>query len=80
MVMLPVAGLLAIGLVLYVTGLTIPGLLAMAGAGAAGVVVWIVSVALAQVFTLAVYQHATDGPCFDGFPAEDLERPRGAHE
>ena len=78
MVLLPVAGLLAIGLVLYITGLTIPGLLAMAGAGAAGVVVWIVSVALTQVFTLAVYQHATDGPCFDGFPAEDLERPRGA--
>ena len=68
----------AIGLVLYVTGLTIPGLLAMAGAAAAGVAVWIVSVALTQVFTLAVYQHATDGPCFDGFPSEDLERPRGA--
>ena len=78
MVSLPVAALMAIGCVLYVTGLTVPGALAMAGAVAAGVVVWIVSVALAQVFTLAVYQHATAGPCYDGFPAADLERPRGA--
>lgn len=77
-VMLPVAGLLAIGIVLYVTGLTIPGVLAMVAAAAAAVAVWIVSIALTQVFALAVYQHATDGPCFDGFPSEDLERPRGA--
>jgi hypothetical protein len=48
----------------------------MAGAGVAFGVVWIVSSALTQVFTLAVFQHATGGPCFDGFPAADLERPR----
>ena len=76
MVLLPVFGLLSMGFVLYVTGLTALGLLAMAGAGAAAVVVWIASVALTQVFTLAVFQHATGGPCFDGFPAADLERPR----
>ena len=77
MVMLPIAGLAVIGCVLYITGLTIPGLLAMSVAGAAAVVAWIVSIALSQVFTLAVFQHATHGPCFDGFPPEDLERPRG---
>lgn len=76
MVLLPVGGLLFIGFALYVTGLVALGLLAMAGAGAALIGVWIVSVALTQVFTLAVFQHATGGPCFDGFPAADLERPR----
>ncbi len=34
------------------------------------------NVALTQVFTLAVFQHATGGPCFAGFPAGDLERLR----
>jgi hypothetical protein len=77
MVLLPAGVLLAIGIVLYVMGLTIPGVLAIAAAGAFGGLVWIVSVGLSQVFTLAVYQHATHGPCFDGFPADDLERPRG---
>jgi hypothetical protein len=76
MVLLPVLGLMFMGFVLYVTGLMALGLLAMAGAAAAAVVVWIASVALTQVFTLAVFQHATGGPCFDGFPAADLERPR----
>jgi hypothetical protein len=75
-VMAPVVGLMLIGAVLYVTGLTAPGLLAMAGAGAAAICVWIVSVAVTQVFTLAVFQHATGGRCHDGFPALDLERPR----
>ena len=37
---------------------------------------WVVSIALTQVFTLAVFQHATGGACFAGFPAADLERPR----
>jgi hypothetical protein len=76
MVALPVLGLLLMGCLLYVTGLTALGTLAMAGAGVAFGVVWIVSSALTQVFTLAVFQHATGGPCFDGFPAGDLERPR----
>jgi hypothetical protein len=76
MVMLPLFGLMLIGLVLYVTGLTAPGLLAMTGAGLAMVAVCIVSGAVSQVFTLAVFQHATGGPCYDGFPAADLERPR----
>jgi len=76
MVLLPVGGLLFMGCALYVTGLMALGLLAMAGAGVAAVVVWAVSIALTQVFTLAVFQHATGGPCFDGFPAADLERPR----
>jgi hypothetical protein len=76
MVALPVLGLLFMGCLLYVTGLIAVGMLAMAGAGAAFVVVWIVSNALTQIFTLAVFQHATGGPCFDGFPAADLERPR----
>jgi hypothetical protein len=75
-VLLPVGGLLFMGFALYVTGVTTLGLLAMALAVAAGVVVWVVSIALTQVFTLAVFQHATGGPCFDGFPAADLERPR----
>lgn len=76
MVMLPVFGLMFIGFVFYVTGLAVLGLLAMTGGAIAAVFVWIVSVALTQVFTLAVFQHATGGPCFDGFPAADLERPR----
>ena len=76
MVMLPLFGLMFIGSVFYLTGLTALGLLAMAGAATAAAFVWIVSVALTQVFTLAVFQHATGGPCFDGFPAADLERPR----
>ncbi|MEA2219100.1 MAG: hypothetical protein QOJ35_1726 [Solirubrobacteraceae bacterium] len=76
MVVLPLVGLLFIGLVLYVTGLTVPGLLAMGGAGIAIVAVCIVSGAVGLVFTLAVYQHATGGPYDDGFPAADLERPR----
>ena len=76
MVLLPVGGLLFMGFALYVTGVTTLGLLAMAIAVAAGVVVWVVSIALTQVFTLAVFQHATGGACFDGFPAADLERPR----
>jgi hypothetical protein len=76
LVALPVLGLLLMGCLLYVTGLTAVGMLAMAGAGVAFVVVCAVSNALTQVFTLAVFQHATGGPCFDGFPAGDLERPR----
>jgi hypothetical protein len=76
MVLLPVGGLLFMGFALYVTGATSLGLLAMAVAVTAGVVVWVVSIALTQVFTLAVFQHATGGACFDGFPAADLERPR----
>jgi hypothetical protein len=76
MVMLPVFGLMLIGFVFYVTGLTVLGLLAMVGGAIAAVFVWIASVALTQVFTLAVFQHATGGPCFEGFPAADLERPR----
>jgi Family of unknown function (DUF6159) len=75
-VMLPVAGLMLIGVVLYVLGLTGPGVLAMTGAAAAAIFVWIVSVAVTQVFTLAVFQHATGGCCYDGFPVLDLERPR----
>ena len=75
-VLLPLFGLVFIGLVLYVTGLTAPGLLAMAGGVVAIAAVWIVSGAVTQVFTLAVFQHATGGPCFEGFPAADLERPR----
>jgi hypothetical protein len=76
MVVLPLLGLLCIGAVLYLTGLTAPGLLAMAGAAIAIVAVCIVSGGVTQVFTLAVYQHATGGPYHDGFPAADLERPR----
>jgi hypothetical protein len=78
LVLLPVFGLMFIGAVLYVTGLAVPGLMAMTGAATAAMLIWIVSVALTQVFTLAVFQHATGGPCFDGFPAGDLERPRNA--
>ena len=48
----------------------------MTGGIVAIVAVWIVSGAVTQVFTLAVFQHATGGPYFDGFPAADLERPR----
>lgn len=76
MVLLPLFGLVFIGAVLYVTGLTAPGLLAMTGGAVAIAAVWIVSGAVTQVFTLAVFQHATGGPYFDGFPAADLERPR----
>lgn len=76
MVLLPLFGLVFIGAVLYVTGLTAPGLLAMTGGLVAIVAVWIVSGAVTQVFTLAVFQHATGGPYYDGFPSEDLERPR----
>lgn len=76
MVMLPLFGLMLIGFMLYVTGLPAPGLLAMTGAGLAIVAVCIVSGAVSQVFTLAVFQHATGGPYHDGFPAADLERPR----
>ena len=76
MVLLPLFGLVFIGAILYVTGLTAPGLLAMTGGTIAIVAVWIVSGAITQVFTLAVFQHATDRPYFDGFPAADLERPR----
>ena len=76
MVVLPLVGLVVIGAILYVTGLTAPGLLAMTGGAIAIVAVWIVSGAVTQIFTLAVFQHATGGPYFDGFPAADLERPR----
>ena len=76
LVLLPVLGLMFIGAILFAMGLTAPGLLAMTVAGAAGICVWVVSVALSQVFTLAVFQHATGGACFDGFPPADLERPR----
>ncbi|HEY1538080.1 MAG TPA: DUF6159 family protein [Solirubrobacteraceae bacterium] len=76
MVMAPLLGLMFIGFVLYVMGLAIPGLLAMAGAGVAIVATAVVSGALTQVFTLAVFQHATGGPLHDGFPVADLERPR----
>ena len=76
MVVLPLVGLIFIGLVMYVTGLTAPGLLAMTGGAVAIVAVCIVSGAVTQVFTLAVFQHATGGLYYDGFPAADLERPR----
>jgi hypothetical protein len=76
MVVLPLLGLIFIGLVLYVTGLTAPGLLAMIAGVTAIVAVWILSGAVTQVFTLAVFQHATGGAYYDGFPAADLERPR----
>ena len=75
-VVLPLVGLVFIGLVLYVTGLTAPGLLAITGGGVAIVAVCIVSGAVTQVFTLAVFQHATGGAYYDGFAAADLERPR----
>lgn len=76
MVVLPLVGLIFIGLVFYVTGLTAPGMLAMAGGAVAIVAVCIVSGAVTQVFTLAVFQHATGGAYYDGFPPADLERPR----
>jgi hypothetical protein len=76
MVVLPLVGLIFIGLVLYVTGLPVPGLLAMTIGASSIVAVWIVSGAVTQVFTLAVFQHATGGPFYEGFPAADLERPR----
>ena len=76
MLMIPLPGSIFIGFVLFVLGLTIPGLLAMVAGAVAGVAVSVVSGALTQVFTLAVYQHATGGASFDGFPTADLERPR----
>ncbi len=76
MVVLPLLGLIFIGVVLFVTGLTAPGLLAMTGGALAIVAVCIVSGAVTQVFTLAVFQHATGGAYYEGFPAADLERPR----
>jgi Family of unknown function (DUF6159) len=75
-VVLPLLGLVFIGLVLFVTGLAAPGLLAMTGGAVAIVAVCIVSGAVSQIFTLAVFQHATGGAYYDGFPAADLERPR----
>ena len=76
MVVLPLVGLMFIGFVLYVTGFEAPGLLAIAAGLLAIVAVWIVSAAVTQVFALAVFQHATGRPYYDGFPASDLERPR----
>jgi hypothetical protein len=76
MLMIPLAGLAFIGFVLFVLGLTIPGLLAMLAGAVGALAVSVVSGALTQVFTLAVYQHATGGLQFDGFPTADLERPR----
>lgn len=76
MVVLPLLGLIFIGFVLYVTGLPAPGLLAMTGGAVAIVAVCIVSGAVTQVFTLAVFQHATGGAYYDGFAAADLDRPR----
>ena len=76
MVALPLAGLMFIGFVLYVTGFEAPGLLAMTAGLLAIVAVWIISAAVTQVFALAVFQHATGRPYYDGFPASDLERPR----
>lgn len=78
MVVLPLAGLIFIGLVLFATGLTGLGLLAMTGGAVAIVAVLVVGGAVSQIFTLAVYQHATGGPYDDGFPVADLERPRDA--
>jgi hypothetical protein len=76
MVVLPLFGLIFIGFVLYVTGLPAPGLLAMTGGAIAILAVCIVSGAVTQVFTLAVFQHATGGAYYDGFMAADLDRPR----
>ncbi len=76
MLMIPLAGLAFIGFVLFVMGLTIPGLVAMLAGAVGAVAVSVVSGALTQVFTLAVYQHATGDLGFDGFPTADLERPR----
>jgi hypothetical protein len=76
MLMIPLAGLVFIGFVLFVLGLTIPGMLAIV-AGLVGILaVSVISGALTQVFTLAVYQHATGSLEFEGFPTADLERPR----
>jgi len=69
-------GLLLMRFSLYATGLNTLGLRAVAAAVVALVAVWVLSAAPAQVFALAVFQHATGGPCFDGFPSADLERPR----
>ena len=68
MVVLPLLGLMFIGLVMYVTGLTAPGLLAMTGGAVAIVAVCIVSGAVNQVFTLAVFQHATGGAYLTASP------------
>jgi hypothetical protein len=76
MLMIPLAGLVFIGFVLFVLGLQIPGLLAMIAGAIGALAVSVISGALTQIFTLAVYQHATGGLCFDGFPTADLERPR----
>ncbi len=76
MLMIPLAGLVFIGFVLFVLGLTIPGLLAIVAGVVGALAVSVISGALTQVFTLAVYQHATGGLQFEGFPAADLERPR----
>jgi len=74
--MIPPAGLVFVGFVLFVLGLTIPGLLAMVAGGVGALAVSVVSGALTQIFTLAVYQHATGVLHFEGFPTADLERPR----
>jgi hypothetical protein len=79
MLMIPLAGLVLIGFVLFVLGLTIPGLLAIVAGLVGALAVSVISGALTQVFTLAVYQHATGGLQFDGFPTADLERPRDAN-
>jgi hypothetical protein len=76
MLMIPLAGLVFIGFVLFVLGLTIPGLLAIVVGVVGALAVSVISGALTQVFTLAVYQHATGGLQFEGFPTADLERPR----
>jgi hypothetical protein len=76
MVVLPLFGLIFIGFVLYVTGLPAPGVLAMTAGAVAIVAVCIVSGAVTQVFTLAVFQHSTGGAYYDGFAAADLDRPR----
>ena len=75
-VLLPILALALIGAVLFAMDVTLPGLTAMGVALAAGVALWVVSVALSQVFALAVYQHATGAPCHEDFAAADLERPR----
>ncbi len=76
MLMIPLAGLAFVGFVLFVLGLRIPGLLAIVAGGVGALAVSVISSALTQVFTLAVYQHATGGLRFEGFPTADLERPR----
>jgi Family of unknown function (DUF6159) len=65
-----------VGLALQLLERLTLGISQLVGGAIAAVFVWIVSVALTQVFTLAVFQHATGGPCCHGFSAADLERPR----